>query len=161
MEDRSVRDRNMNKMSVCFFFFFKQKTAYEITRWLEFRRVLFRSLCCEFLQRIPELETLTGFIAATVDTLALAAEDSDKQAAAQRFIALSLPAVNDLHHAVSLIWHEILIQYKKLAHVPQLYRYEFCAFGVSPKPEHQFCFYWLHLPWVFTSELARLTKTNN
>ena len=25
------------------FFFFKQKTAYEITRWLEFRRVLFRS----------------------------------------------------------------------------------------------------------------------
>ena len=26
------------------FFFFKQKTAYEITRWLEFRRVLFRSL---------------------------------------------------------------------------------------------------------------------
>src|SRR5205807_3443367 len=24
-------------------FFFKQKTAYEITRWLEFRRVLFRS----------------------------------------------------------------------------------------------------------------------
>ena len=26
-----------------FFFFFKQKTAYEITRWLEFRRVLFRS----------------------------------------------------------------------------------------------------------------------
>ena len=29
-----------------FFFFFKQKTAYEITRWLEFRRVLFRSVCC-------------------------------------------------------------------------------------------------------------------
>ena len=29
---------------VClFFFFFKQKTAYEITVWLEFRRVLFRS----------------------------------------------------------------------------------------------------------------------
>ena len=27
-----------------FFFFFKQKTAYEITRWLEFRRVLFRSV---------------------------------------------------------------------------------------------------------------------
>jgi len=26
-----------------FFFFFKQKTAYEIHRWLEFRRVLFRS----------------------------------------------------------------------------------------------------------------------
>ena len=26
------------------FFFFKQKTAYEITRWLEFRRVLFRSV---------------------------------------------------------------------------------------------------------------------
>src|SRR3989454_6995413 len=26
-----------------FFFFFKQKTAYEITRCLEFRRVLFRS----------------------------------------------------------------------------------------------------------------------
>src|SRR6266446_5812071 len=24
-------------------FFFKQKTAYELTRWLEFRRVLFRS----------------------------------------------------------------------------------------------------------------------
>ena len=27
----------------CFFFFFKQKTAYEIGQWLEFRRVLFRS----------------------------------------------------------------------------------------------------------------------
>src|SRR5205807_6652219 len=27
-----------------FFFFFKQKTAYEITRCLEFRRVLFRSI---------------------------------------------------------------------------------------------------------------------
>src|ERR1039457_656113 len=26
-----------------FFDFFKQKTPYEITRWLEFRRVLFRS----------------------------------------------------------------------------------------------------------------------
>ena len=26
------------------FFFFKQKTAYEITVWLEFRRVLFRSV---------------------------------------------------------------------------------------------------------------------
>mgnify|MGYP006870761056 CR=1 FL=1 len=26
-----------------FFFFFKQKTAYEIETWLEFRRVLFRS----------------------------------------------------------------------------------------------------------------------
>ena len=25
------------------FFFFKQKTAYEIHQWLEFRRVLFRS----------------------------------------------------------------------------------------------------------------------
>ena len=29
--------------SAAFFFFFKQKTAYEIHRWLEFRRVLFRS----------------------------------------------------------------------------------------------------------------------
>ena len=28
----------------CFVFFFKKKTAYEITVWLEFRRVLFRSL---------------------------------------------------------------------------------------------------------------------
>ena len=28
---------------VMLFFFFKQKTAYEITVWLEFRRVLFRS----------------------------------------------------------------------------------------------------------------------
>ena len=27
----------------CFVFFFKQKTAYEIGQWLEFRRVLFRS----------------------------------------------------------------------------------------------------------------------
>ena len=26
------------------FFFFKQKTAYDITSWLEFRRVLFQSL---------------------------------------------------------------------------------------------------------------------
>ena len=104
-----------------------------------------------------------------VDTLALAAEDTDKQATAQRFIALSLPTVDDLHLAVSLISHKILIQHKKLAHVPQLYGYdEFCAFGVSPKPEHQFCFYWLHLLWVFISEVARLltnpnkySKTNN
>src|SRR5207249_6650083 len=28
------------------FFFFKQKTAYEIETWLEFRRVLFRSVSC-------------------------------------------------------------------------------------------------------------------
>ena len=31
----------MNVVSWVFFFFFKQKTAYEITVWLEFRRVLF------------------------------------------------------------------------------------------------------------------------
>ena len=31
------------------FFFFKQKTAYEIGQWLEFRRVLFRSLCCNLV----------------------------------------------------------------------------------------------------------------
>src|SRR5690606_39944537 len=31
-------------VDVRFFFFFKQKTAYEIFTWLEFRRVLFRSL---------------------------------------------------------------------------------------------------------------------
>ena len=31
-------------MNVIVFFFFKQKTAYEILAWLEFRRVLFRSL---------------------------------------------------------------------------------------------------------------------
>ena len=30
-------------VAVFCFFFFKQKTAYEITTWLEFRRVLFRS----------------------------------------------------------------------------------------------------------------------
>ena len=30
-------------MSHIIFFFFKQKTAYEIGQWLEFRRVLFRS----------------------------------------------------------------------------------------------------------------------
>src|SRR5256885_9010869 len=30
--------------SLVLFVFFKQKTAYDITRWLEFRRVLFRSL---------------------------------------------------------------------------------------------------------------------
>ena len=30
------------------FFFFKQKTAYEILAWLEFRRVLFRSHLCHF-----------------------------------------------------------------------------------------------------------------
>src|SRR5438045_7896282 len=30
--------------ALCFlFFFFKQKTAYEMPKWLEFRRVLFRS----------------------------------------------------------------------------------------------------------------------
>src|ERR1022692_3649674 len=28
---------------ICCFFFFKQKTAYDVTRWLDFRRVLFRS----------------------------------------------------------------------------------------------------------------------
>src|SRR5438093_3147167 len=33
----------MNQLDLSFFFFFKQKTAYEIGQWLEFRRVLFRS----------------------------------------------------------------------------------------------------------------------
>ena len=28
---------------VCYLFFFKQKTAYEISAWLDFRRMLFRS----------------------------------------------------------------------------------------------------------------------
>src|ERR1039457_7544142 len=42
--------RHLSSLSVCvfyyvsFFFSFKQKTAYEITRSLEFRRVLFRSV---------------------------------------------------------------------------------------------------------------------
>ena len=35
---------------VFFVFFFKQKTAYEILAWLEFRRVLFRSYSKFFLQ---------------------------------------------------------------------------------------------------------------
>src|SRR5205814_4576769 len=30
-------------LNLLFFFFFKQKTAYELPKWLEFRRVLFRS----------------------------------------------------------------------------------------------------------------------
>ena len=33
-----------NKLWLLWIFFFKQKTAYEVTVWLEFRRVLFRSL---------------------------------------------------------------------------------------------------------------------
>ena len=37
-----------------FFFFFKQKTAYEITVWLEFRRVLFRSGVTESNARSTE-----------------------------------------------------------------------------------------------------------
>src|SRR5256885_3109692 len=44
----------LNTAPVDVFFFFKQKTAYEITRCLEFRRVLFRSL------------TISGFINATL-----------------------------------------------------------------------------------------------
>src|SRR3712207_7045895 len=37
------------------FFFFKQNTAYEILAWLEFRRVLFRSLGQGFLRRVVRL----------------------------------------------------------------------------------------------------------
>src|SRR5256885_10116779 len=40
---------------VVFFFFFKQKTAYEITRCLEFRRVLFRSRIDELLLHVTLL----------------------------------------------------------------------------------------------------------
>ena len=37
----------------CFFvFFFKQKTAYEIHRWLEFRRVLFRSVTATLVGKV-------------------------------------------------------------------------------------------------------------
>ena len=38
-------DRDVKHYILLFFvvFFFKQKTAYEIGQWLEFRRVLFRS----------------------------------------------------------------------------------------------------------------------
>ena len=40
------------RMIVFCFFFFKQKTAYEMIWWLEFRRVLFRSylvvVCCSY-----------------------------------------------------------------------------------------------------------------
>ena len=36
-------DRADDAVFYIFFFFFKQKTAYEIGQWLEFRRVLFRS----------------------------------------------------------------------------------------------------------------------
>ena len=47
------REREMLYVVVVFYifflFFFKQKTAYEITRWLEFRRVLFRSPIIKFL----------------------------------------------------------------------------------------------------------------
>src|SRR5437588_9636718 len=42
------------------FFFFKQKTAYEITVWLEFRRVLFRSLLVSFLDLLARGEVLLG-----------------------------------------------------------------------------------------------------
>src|SRR5205807_3484711 len=45
------------------FFFFKQKTAYEITRRLEFRRVLFRSL---MKSRIPFPSAAGGVGAGTV-----------------------------------------------------------------------------------------------
>src|SRR5947199_1660237 len=44
---------------VVIFFFFKQKTAYEMPKRLEFRRVLFRS---RFLARVRE-ETSHGFLA--------------------------------------------------------------------------------------------------
>src|SRR5205814_4794784 len=44
------------------FFFFKQKTAYEMPKWLEFRRVLFRSISAEdtFEQDVllPETEPM-------------------------------------------------------------------------------------------------------
>ena len=40
----------MKSDSLLFFFFFKQKTAYEITVWLEFRRVLFRSTSANWIQ---------------------------------------------------------------------------------------------------------------
>src|ERR1039457_5481203 len=36
--------------SSCCWSFFKQKTAYDITRWLEFRRVLFRSVVSQLIQ---------------------------------------------------------------------------------------------------------------
>ena len=38
----SDRQTVLRGLDLCFFFF-KQKTAYEIGQWLEFRRVLFRS----------------------------------------------------------------------------------------------------------------------
>src|SRR5215467_7937896 len=41
-------------MKVYYFFFFKQKTAYEITRGLEFRRVLFRSAGQRERSAVPE-----------------------------------------------------------------------------------------------------------
>src|ERR1019366_10536441 len=43
---------------LCFFFVcFKQKTAYEIGQWLEFRRVLFRSLESKMVrQRLSEFK---------------------------------------------------------------------------------------------------------
>ena len=49
-------------MISCFdvFFFFKQKTSYDITVWLEFRRVLFRSHITEV---VPDI-----YQAATIDT---------------------------------------------------------------------------------------------
>ena len=39
------------------FFFFKQKTAYEIHRWLEFRRVLFRSKAYKQLMQLNIIKT--------------------------------------------------------------------------------------------------------
>ena len=40
------------------FFFFKQKTAYEITVWLEFRRVLFRSMELERNRELKNWNTI-------------------------------------------------------------------------------------------------------
>ena len=57
-------------IGVCFFFFFfKQKTAYEILAWLEFRRVLFRSVL--IIQLFVSVENgSSGAMALDLDFLA-------------------------------------------------------------------------------------------
>src|SRR6266702_4168913 len=50
------------KRSESFFFFFKQKSAYEMATWLEFRRVLFRSAAAGLGARWVPKELRTSFV---------------------------------------------------------------------------------------------------
>ena len=53
--DTNYRNIGVGQSGYWNFFFFKQKTAYDITVWLEFRRVLFRSIDRKFARVIVGL----------------------------------------------------------------------------------------------------------